>query len=67
MTAFFDIGVDGVAHLPGPVFVVADKDDTIVAVEDLRSEMQVVLAGQVDGIAAAFGETEEVAVVARPA
>ena len=63
----FDIGVDRVAHLPGPVFVMADEHDAIVAVEDFRREMELVLAGKIDGVAGALGPAEEMAVVARPA
>ena len=67
MAAALDIGVDGVAHLPGPVFVVADEDDAVVAVEKLGLEMQFVLAGEIDRVACPLGPAEEMAVVARPA
>ncbi|MCY1240775.1 hypothetical protein D9M72_536370 [compost metagenome] len=45
----------------------ADEDDAIVAVEDLRVEMKLVLAGEIDGITLAFRPAEEVTVIARPA
>ena len=59
MAAALDIGVDGVAHLPGPVFVMADEDDAVVAVEDFGPEMQIVLAGEVDRVAGSLGPAEE--------
>ena len=45
----------------------ADEDHAVIAVEDFRREVQLVLARQIDRVAGAFRPAEEVAVIARPA
>src|SRR5579862_2830498 len=46
--AFVHIGVDGIAHLPGPVFIMAHEDEAGVALDQRRPEMQVGLRNDVD-------------------
>ena len=63
----FDIGIDGVAHLPRPVFVMPDADHAGIALQQLGTEMQVGLADDVEPVALGLGPGHDMPLEAGPA
>src|SRR3954451_15354508 len=53
--AALDIGVDGVPHLPRPVFVVADKRNRGIAVDEFWRVVKIGLADDVERVAFGLG------------
>src|SRR5690606_34800214 len=65
--ALLDKAIHRVAHLPCPVFVMADEHGAITVQQDFRREMQFMLAAEIDRIAGTLGEAEKMAAITRPA
>lgn len=63
----FDELVDAVAHLPGPVLVMADGDRAAIAVEGVRIAVQVGLGDVGDRVARMLGPHREGPFVGGPA
>ncbi|RWF15287.1 MAG: hypothetical protein E5V85_01335 [Mesorhizobium sp.] len=67
MPAALDEAVDGIAHLPAPIFVVADDNRAAVAIQQIGEQVEIVLRRHVHPIPVPFGPDREMPVIGRPA